>query len=44
MVPQEKVEAHANRISELALNFEGQVAREIDYVVADVSAYAMKTL
>ena len=44
MVPQEKVEAHANRISELALNFEGQVAREIDTVVADVSAYAMKTL
>ena len=44
MVPQEKIDAHINRVESSSLSFERQVVGEVDAVVADVSAHILKTL
>lgn len=44
MVPQEKVQARANRVSELAISFERQVLTEVDSVVVEVSSHILQSL
>ena len=44
MVPQEKIDAHVNRVESSSLGFERQVAGEVDAVVADVFVHILKTL
>jgi len=44
MIQQEKIDAHANKVTKLALSFKEQISREVDVAVSDVSLYIVKKL